>query len=622
KLLDCQITEKCKTGLGYNAVSPLYTGNFLPPKPNLSSLEEFVNEPIVSEPIVKKTAPETSEAKASVDNPKDVRKNFGPPLIEDWISDSEDEADSKPKIEMETVKPSFAKIKFVKSKEQVKTPRKTTVKQDEKPRQNTHRPRGNQRNWNNMMSQRLGSNFEMINKACYVCESFDHLQANCNYHQQQLEIKRCNPKQDLQDKGVIDSGCSRHMTGNMSYLTDYEEINGGYVAFGGNPKGGKITGKGTIRTGTENLVDHKVKVIRYDNGTQFKNTEMNRFCKRAIYCYRPRKSIIPTNRPFRDNEKKVDEDSRKESKCKDQENEDNMNNINNVNAAGTKEVNVVEANTNNELSFDPEMPELEYISIFNFLNKDEDDDAEADMNNLDTIIQVSPTPTTRIHKDHPLDQEELTQFKLQKVWTLVDLPYGKRAIGTKWVFKNKKDEIGIVIRNKARLVAQGHTQDEGIYYDEVFAPVARIEAIRIFLAYASLKDFVVYQMNVKSAFLYGNIEEEVYICQPPGFKDPDFHDKVYKVEKALYGLHQAPRAWYETLSTYLFDNRFHRGKIDKTLFIKRHKDDILLVQVYVDDIIFGSTKKELCNAFEKMMHAKFQISSMGELTCFLGLQVK
>ncbi|GJU57735.1 putative ribonuclease H-like domain-containing protein [Tanacetum coccineum] len=127
-------------------------------------------------------------------------------------------------------------------------------------------------------------------------------------------------------------------------------------------------------------------------------------------------------------------------------------------------------------------------------------------------------------------------------------------------------------------------------------------------------------MNVESAFLYGKIEEEVYVCQPLGFEDLDFLDRVYKVEKALYGLHQAPRDWYETLSTYLLDNEFQRGKIDKTLFIKRYKCDILLVQVYVDDIIFGSTKKELCNAFEKLMHDKFQMSSMGELTFFLGLQ--
>ncbi|GJV37437.1 putative ribonuclease H-like domain-containing protein [Tanacetum coccineum] len=219
-------------------------------------------------------------------------------------------------------------------------------------------------------------------------------------------------------------------------------------------------------------------------------------------------------------------------------------------------------------------------------------------------------------------QEELLQFKLQKVWILVDLPKGHRAIGTKWVYRNKKDERGIVIRNKARLVAQGHTQEEGIDYDEVFAPVARIEAIRIFLAYASYMGFMVYQMDVKSAFLYGQIEEEVYVCQPPGFEDPDHPDKVYKVVKALYGLHQAPRAWYDTLANYLLCNGFERGKIDQTLFIKRHKGHILLVQIYVDDIIFGSTKKELCDEFEKLMKDKFQMSSMGELTFFLGLQVQ
>ncbi|GJZ68407.1 putative ribonuclease H-like domain-containing protein [Tanacetum coccineum] len=157
---------------------------------------------------------------------------------------------------------------------------------------------------------------------------------------------------------------------------------------------------------------------------------------------------------------------------------------------------------------------------------------------------------------------------------------------------NKKDKRGNVIRNKARLVAQGYTQEEGIDYDEVFVLVARIKAIRLFLAYASFKDFVVYQMDVKSAFLYGKIEEEVYVYQPPGFEDPEFPDKVYK-----------------------------RGHIDKTLFIKRIKSDILLVQVYVDDIIFRSTKKELCNDFEKLMHKKFQMSSMGELTFFLRLQV-
>ncbi|GJT73476.1 putative ribonuclease H-like domain-containing protein [Tanacetum coccineum] len=219
-------------------------------------------------------------------------------------------------------------------------------------------------------------------------------------------------------------------------------------------------------------------------------------------------------------------------------------------------------------------------------------------------------------------QEELLQFKLQEVWVLCDLPEGKRVIGTKWVFRNKRDERGTIIKNKARLVAQGYRQEEGVDYDEVFAPVARIEAIRLFLAFASFMGFIVYQMDVKSAFLYGNITEEVYVKQPPGFEDPAHPNKVYRVVKALYGLHQAPRAWYERLSTFLLKHGYRRGAIDKTLFIKKDRRDIMLVQVYVDDIIFGSTKSSMVKDFEELMQKEFKMSSMGELTFFLGLQVK
>nr|GEW75396.1 hypothetical protein [Tanacetum cinerariifolium] len=217
--------------------------------------------------------------------------------------------------------------------------------------------------------------------------------------------------------------------------------------------------------------------------------------------------------------------------------------------------------------------------------------------------------------------EELLQFKIKNVWILVNYPKGVRPIGIKWVLKNKKDDRGIVIRNKARLVAQGYTQEEGIDYEEVFTPVIRIEAIWLFLAYASFMGFTVYQMDVKSAFLYGTIDEEVYMMQPPRFQDPKFPDRVYKVEKAIYGLHQAPKAWYGTLSKYLLDNGFQRRTIDQTLFIRKHKGEFLLVQVYVDDIIFGSSNPQLCREFEALMHEKFQMSAMGELTFFLGLQV-
>nr|GEU62162.1 hypothetical protein [Tanacetum cinerariifolium] len=647
-----EILDKCKTGLGYNDVPPPNIGKKFPLKPDLSGLEEYVNEPIVSEPIVKKLVVETGEAKASADKPKVVRKNFGYPIIEDWISDSEDEDESKPNIEKKIVIPRFAKIEFVNSKEQVKSLRKTTVKQGNQNRLNLNNPKGNQRNKNNMMSQRLESNFKMYNKACYVCGSFDHLQANCHYHQKQVKnqkmvkpiwnynqrvnnnkfakkthsnakrnmapkavllksgivntarqnfsktavlvniarqvstahpksivnvarpmshlsksahstIKRPihkkttftnsnvtqkvntvrnrivniampkavvnvvlgnrvnavkasarwvwkpkskvidhgNPQQDLQDKGVINSGYSRHMTGNMSYLTDYKEIDGGYVAFGGNPKREKITGRGI-----ENLVDHKVKVIRCDNGTEFKNRKMNQFCKMKgiirqysvartpqqndvaerrnrilieaartmladsklpttfwaeavnISCYVQNRVLVvkPHNKTsyelFKADEGFFAGYSLNSKAFR----------VFNNRTRIVKEnlhirVNVVGANSSNELPFNLEMPELEDISTFTFSNEDEDD---------------------------------------------------------------------------------------GIDYDEVFSSVARIEAIRLFLAYASFKDFMVYKIDVKSVFLYRKIEKEVYVCQPPRFEDPDFPDKVYRMEKALYGLHQASRAWY------------------------------------------------------------------------------
>nr|GEU93968.1 putative ribonuclease H-like domain-containing protein [Tanacetum cinerariifolium] len=300
----------------------------------------------------------------------------------------------------------------------------------------------------------------------------------------------------------------------MSYLTDYEEIDEGYVAFGG--------------SGPDWLfdIDALTRTMNYEPIVA--GTQSNGFTVDPPFSQDPKSSYDDGFKPSSDDGKKVDEDPRKDSECKDQKKEDNVYNTNYVNTISST-VNI--AGTN-ELPFDPDMPALEDI---------------------------------------------------------MDLPNRKRAIYTKWVFRNKKDERGIMIRNKARLVAQGHTQEEGIDYDEVFAPV---------------------------------IEEEVYVCQLPRFEDPDFPNRVYKVEKALYGLHQAPRAWYETLSTYLLDNGFQRGKIDKTLFIKRLKGDILMVQVYVDDIIFGSTMKKLCIAFEKLMHEKFQMSSMGELTFFMGLQVK
>ncbi|GJX84955.1 putative ribonuclease H-like domain-containing protein [Tanacetum coccineum] len=375
-----------------------------------------------------------------------------------------------------------------------------------------------------------------------------------------------NPQQDLKDKGVIDNGCSRHMIGNRSYLTNYEEINRGFVAFGGNQYNGNAGTKAC------------------DNAGEYK--------------------------------KKVAEEPGKEGgdSSNDQEKDDNVNNTNNINTASDEnntdnvnvvsssinaasiEVNVVGSKTSIKLPNDLNMPELEDIV---YSDDDEDVCAEANINNLDAFMHVSPILTTTIHKDHPVEQI---------IRDLNSAPQTRRITknlkehGLFSSVQNKKDERGIVINNKARLVAQRYTQEEGIDYDKVFAPISRIETIRV--------------------LFYGNMKEEVYVCQPPRFEDPYFPDKVYKVEKVLYGLHQAPIAWYETLSSYLLDNRFQRRKIDKTMFIRRDKGDILIVQVYVDDLIYSSIKKSLCTEFKKMMHKKFQMSSMGKLTFFLGLQVK
>ncbi|GKD28571.1 retrovirus-related pol polyprotein from transposon TNT 1-94 [Tanacetum coccineum] len=186
-------------------------------------------------------------------------------------------------------------------------------------------------------------------------------------------------------------------------------------------------------------------------------------------------------------------------------------------------------------------------------------------------------------------QEELLQFKRLDVWVLVPTLDHIKPLTLKWLFKNKHDEGNTVIRNKTRLVVKVYRQEEGIDFEESFAPIARMEGIRIFLAYTTYKSFIVFQIDVKTAFLHGSLKEDVYVCQPEGFIDADHPSYVYKLKKALYGLKQAPRAWYDELSKFLLQNHFFKGTIDPTLYIRRFDDDILVVHVYVDDIIFGST---------------------------------
>ncbi|KAJ9561899.1 hypothetical protein OSB04_007059 [Centaurea solstitialis] len=239
------------------------------------------------------------------------------------------------------------------------------------------------------------------------------------------------------------------------------------------------------------------------------------------------------------------------------------------------------------------------------------------------LSQFEPTKTQDALSDPDwlrAMQEELAEFKRNKVWRLVERPIRISIIDLRWIFRNKKDENNFIIRNKAHLVAKGYRQQEGIDYDETFAPVARIEAIRIFFAYAAHKNMKVFQMDVKCAFLSRELQEVVYLEQPEGFVDPKYPEDVYVVDKALYSLKQAPRAWYETLTIYLLESGYQKGTVDPTLFFRRSGNHLTVVQIYVDDIIFASTNPESCIEFEQIMKSRFQMSMMGELTFFFGLQ--
>ncbi|GJS53556.1 retrovirus-related pol polyprotein from transposon TNT 1-94 [Tanacetum coccineum] len=654
KLLDSQVSDKFKTGVGFD--SQVFDSQ------ENDKYKTSEGESLTSVPTVANSEVKTSESK-----PKTVSE----PLIKDWISNSEDENETKSKSKQR--KPSFAKVEFVKSSEHVKLPREFVKKNENNKqanylRKNSQSPRenigksvwNNARRVNHQNSQRMSHphpkrNFvpravlmkfglktlntarqnssravvsvntaRLINTAyprpivnyarpasnvfnrahLHVRRPFNKITTNKNSNfNEEVNTVRGNVttvgpkavvsnnneneanavKLELQEKGVIDSGCSRHMTGNKSYFSDYKEINRGFVSFRGSTKGGKITGKGKISTvllrvpRKNNMYSVDIKNVAPSGGltclfAKATLDESNLWHRRlghinfktmsklvrgnlvrglplkifkndytCVACQKGKQhkaSFVIGNQSNGGTDTKAYDNAGEEEKkdAKDQENKDskvpnteeprvnqekdeNVNSTNNINTVSstvnTASImdNAVDENIVYGCVDDPNMPNLEEI----FYSKDyEDVGAEANMTNLDTHIPVSPIPTTRIYKDDHIEarQEELLQFKLQHVWTMVDLPYGKRAIGTKWVYRNKKDEKDIVIRNKARL----------------------------FLAYASFKDFVVYQMDVKSTFMYGKIEEEVYVCQPLGFEDPEFPDRVYKVEKALYGLHQAPKA--------------------------------------------------------------------------------
>ncbi|GJU05806.1 putative ribonuclease H-like domain-containing protein [Tanacetum coccineum] len=683
KLLNTQMSANDKFGLGYG--DHRYDGILSYENEVLQSVFMNKESELEKQPLYDRFV--TAEGMHAVPPPM-VWSDA--PIIEEYESDSEDEYVSIPTKEQET--PSFAN-------QQVKTPRETVKNQfthSQKPKvdkkelgygftvqqllsKNISNPNGNTAKVNaistvggkretavkpsagcNWRPQRL--NWHNVSKLLWWwiqslenCFTFKDQLARTQAHKLALgpslresnlfhfDVHDC-PHRSLKNKGIVDSGCSRHMTGNKAYLAEFQDFNGGPIAFRGSK--GYITGKGKIKTGkldfedvcfvkelqhfnlfsVSQMCDKKNKVLFTDSeclvlSPEFKLTDENQVLLKIprqnnMYSFNL-ENIVPSG----------------ELACliaKPQ-----LTNINNL--IGDREPIESKSFKNIDVTM---VQNLRTRCYWNFVGskmfKREYSNARTPQQNgvaerkNKTLIEAARTMLADSKISEALEdeswvdamQEELLQFKIQKVWILVDLPFGKKAIGTKWVYRNKKDERGVVVRNKARLVAQGHRQEEGIDYDEVFAPVARIEAIRIFLAFASYMGFIVYQMDVKSAFLYGKIDEEVYVSQPPGFLDPKYPQKVYKVVKALYGLHQAPRAWYATLSTFLLKNGYRRGTIDKTLFIKKDKHDIILVQVYVDDIIFGSTKKSWCDEFEALMKSRFQMSSMGELTFFLGLQVK
>nr|GEX18297.1 hypothetical protein [Tanacetum cinerariifolium] len=441
-----------------------------------------------------------------------------------------------------------------------------------------------------------------------------------------------DPHKALKDKGIVDSGCSRHMTWNKAHLADYQEFKDCSVAFEGS--NGRITGKFDEKSDSGFLVGYSL------NSKAFRvyNLETKRVKENLHVNFLENK----TNVAGKGHAWMFDLDYLTSSMNYEPvliENQANK-------SAGLKEANNSAGTQDN----DDQGANLEELTLMKnilyclyglltqllsraqetrlkrtLVSRDVRSQKEAthDIQNTSTsstnLINTASTPLSTAGPSRAFNDGEISYPDPSK-YALPDNPL--KAIRAKWVYRNKRDERVVVVRNKARLVAQGHRQEEGIDYDEVFEPVARIEAIRIFLAFASYTGFIVYQMDVKSAFLYGTIDEEVYVSQPPGFIDLKFPNKVYKVVKALYGLHQAPRAWYATLSIFLEKSGYRRGAIDKTLFIKKDKKDIMLVQVYMDDIIFGSTKKSWCDEFEELMKNRFQISSVGELTFFLGLQAK
>nr|GEV86908.1 hypothetical protein [Tanacetum cinerariifolium] len=481
-------------------------------------------------------------------------------------------------------------------------------------------------------------------------------------------------KFDYTDALGRSKGCLIHMTRNISFLLDFKEINGGYVAFGGNHKGGKISGKGKIKTSKFDFDDvYFVKELKFNllsvsqmcdkkNSVLFTDTEcvvlssdfklpnenhvLLRVLRENNMYNVDLKNVVPSGDLTCHFAKATLDESNFWHRRLGHINFKTINKLvkgklvigspskifeNNHTCVAYKKGKQHKASWIRPkwlFDIDTLTMSMNYQPIVkrNQPNDNADDDAAFDGKENENDVYVSANRSDKngnkkhyekakrddkgkSHVDSPSGVRDLRaefeefSFNCTNRVNAVSVPVNATERNLTNSTQNKKDERGIVIRNKARLVTQGHTQEEGIDYDEFFTLVARIEAIRLFLAYVSFMGFMVYQMDVKSAFLYGTIKEEVYVCQPLGFEDPDYPNKVYKVVKALYGLHQSPRAWYETLANYLLENSFQRGKIDQTLFIKKQKGDIFissgLLVKQKDDGIFISQDKYVAKILRK-----------------------
>nr|GEY72286.1 hypothetical protein [Tanacetum cinerariifolium] len=511
-------------------------------------------------------------------------------------------------------------------------------------------------------------------KACFVCKSLTHLIKDCSNFPPKLTAAKApivnavkgnwdiqvsyglgpkeelailflvqgNPQHALKDKEVIGSGCSRHMTGNMSYLSNFEELNGGYVAFGGNPKGGKISGKDKIRTEKLDFDDvYFVKELKFNlfSVSQMTLIEAARtmladsllpipFWADAVNtaCYVHNRVLVtkPQNKtPYKLLLSRTPSIAfMRPFGC-------HVTILNTLDPLGKFDGKVDEGflvgysvSSKAFRVFNSRTRIVQETLHINFLEKKPNVAGSGPiwLFDIDSLTKtMNYQPVTAGNQSNPsagvqeqFDAEKAGEENVQQyVRSLGRKPESEVHVSPSSIAKTKKHDDKTKREAKGKSLVESSTgyrnlsaefedffdniinEEEGIDYEEVFAPVVRIESIRLFLAYASFMGFIGYQMDVKSAFLYGTIEEEVYVCQPLGFKDPNYPNKVYKVVKPLYGLHQAPRAWYETLTNYLLENGFQRGKIDQTLFVKRQEGDILLVQIYVEDIIFGLQEKQM-----------------------------